>query len=391
MGALLDETFNLITGGKDKDQTRAQKNAVGQFKNLETPEIDDMKVQLEELVSQGELTPEQAEAFLQEQSEMTNINLDPATRNAQLDALNRLQQIGTEGGLTDIDKAQLNQLTTELSTQEKGQRDALIQGAQQRGMGGSGLSLASQLLNQQGSAQRGSQQGMDIAAQAQQRALDAIMNTGQLSGQIRGQDYQQEADRARSQDIINQFNTQNRQNVLNQNTDRINQAQGQNLAQRQSIADANTATRNQQQQYNKNLYQQDFENRYKKAGGTAQAYQNQADTLGQQGKDRREVVGGLIETGAKAFSDKSVKENISEFSPSKFLDELTAYKYTYKEPKKMGEGEQVGVMAQDLERSAPQAVEEKDGVKMVDYNKLGGPILASLADINDRLKKIEGQ
>lgn len=49
-------------------------------------------------------------------------------------------------------------------------------------------------------------------------------------------------------------------------------------------------------------------------------------------------------------------------------------------------------MAQDIEKGAPQAVkEDADGTKMVDYNKLGGPILASLADMNDRLKKVEGK
>lgn len=301
MGSLLDPVFDVISGGKDKAATRAQADAVRQLQGLQTPAIADMRVQLEELVLQGQLTPQQAEAILQEQSGMENIATDPQLKNAQLQALSQLQEIGSSGGLTAMDRAQLSELTGNLANQERGQRESIMQSAQQRGMGGSGLALAQQMQNQQGSAQRASQQGLDIAALAQQRALESIMQSGQLGGQIRGQDFNEQAQKAQAQDMINQFNAQARQNTQNQNVDRMNQAQQYNLGQRQSVADANVATRNQQQQYNKNLYQQDFENRYKKAGGTANALQSQAQTLGQQGADRRALVGGVTETifGAK--------------------------------------------------------------------------------------------
>lgn len=94
---------------------------------------------------------------------------------------------------------------------------------------------------------------------------------------------------------------------------------------------------------------------------------------------------------ALAASDERVKENVSEFDVEAFLDSLTGYEYDYKDPQKHGEGKQVGVMAQDVEKEAPNlVVENKDGVKMIDYNKAGGPLFASLAEINKRLKKIEG-
>ena len=56
----------------------------------------------------------------------------------------------------------------------------------------------------------------------------------------------------------------------------------------------------------------------------------------------------------------------------------------------MGEGKQVGVMAQDIEKEVPQMVQDTPEGKVVDYNKAGGPILASMASLHDRLKKLEG-
>lgn len=91
-----------------------------------------------------------------------------------------------------------------------------------------------------------------------------------------------------------------------------------------------------------------------------------------------------------AFSDMGLKEDVDEAHKG-FLDKLTAYNYDYKEPEKFGEGRQLGVMAQDLEKSpiGKQAVVETDDGKMVDYGKLGGAMLASQVMLNDRLTDLE--
>lgn len=92
-----------------------------------------------------------------------------------------------------------------------------------------------------------------------------------------------------------------------------------------------------------------------------------------------------------AMSDARVKTNIEECDPSQFLDALTAFSYDYKNPAH-GEGKQIGIMAQDLEKVAPQAViEMPDGMKMVDFNKLGGPIMATLAALHKRVKELESK
>jgi hypothetical protein len=77
--------------------------------------------------------------------------------------------------------------------------------------------------------------------------------------------------KASAADVINQFNTQNRQNV-----------NAQNLASRQSIANQQAANRNQQEMYNKGLIQQDFQNRMAKATGVTGQQTNLANVYGQQ-------------------------------------------------------------------------------------------------------------
>lgn len=158
-------------------------------------------------------------------SEYSNISEDPRLRQAQLDALSYLQNVGTSGGLTAEDKAQMAQINQETAQQEKAQRDAIMQNMASRGMSGSGAELAQQLAAQQGGANTRSMSGVQTVANAQKRALDAIQNSASLGSQIRGQDYQVSSDKARAQDAINQFNTQTKNSATAQNANTNNQYQ----------------------------------------------------------------------------------------------------------------------------------------------------------------------
>lgn len=104
------------------------------------------------------------------------------------------------------------------------------------------------------------------------------------------------------------------------------------------------------------------------------------------------TLGGLVNGGASAammLSDERLKTNVSPADPEKFMDSIKGYEYDYKDPAN-GPGKQMGVMAQDVEKTAPQLVEETGEGKAIDYNKAGGPIFAALANLNERLKKYEG-
>lgn len=380
--------FQAIFGGGQE----SGEAAVAQMEGLQAPDIEQMKLDLEQMVQQGVITPEEAKAELQANSGMADIYVDPRFKQSQLDSLSALQEIGREG-MSAVDKAKMQELLSQTVQQEQGQRQSILQNAQQRGVAGSGLEMLSQMQNQQGAASRASAGGYQQAAAAQQARLQGLQAAGELGGQMQTSDFNQQAAAKEAQDRINAFNAQQKQTIGLQNVQTRNAAQQANLAEKQRLADSNTATRNQQQQYNKQLLQQDFENKYKKAGGVASAWQNLAGIEQQAADQNMKLTGTLAEAGAKAMaaSDERCKKDIKPFDSSAFLDELTGYKYKYKRPEVDGKGKQVGVMAQDLEKTdaAGAVVEDESGKKQIDYGKLGGAILASLADMNERLKKIE--
>lgn len=363
------------------------------FEGVELPNTDEMRLQLQELVQQGVLSPEQAEAQLTGRSEMDSITLDPKLKTAQMDALMGLQDISSSGGMTDMDRANLNRIQNEENTAARGKREAILQNAQARGIGGSGLELMSQMQNQQDSATRASQRDMDVAGKAQERALQALIQGGQMAGNIQGQDFNQQAQQAQSNDAISKFNAQNKQQTNMFNVGARNDAQAQNLASKQRVSDQNTNLQNQQQQYNKQLLQQRYENELKKKSGQAGIAQANSAAAGANSQAQADANNKMIGIGmsAAAMSDERCKEEIEDFDPSDFLDSLTGHKFKYKD-KKYGEGQHVGVMAQDLEKTeaGSKLVLETPEGKMVDYSKSGPTVMASLASLNDRLRKIEG-
>jgi len=395
--------MGAIFNSGDEGASDSNAAAVKALQGLQTPDVEAMRVSLQRQVQQGLISPEDAEAVIVQQTEMANVSTDPRLRQAQMAALGGLQETVDTQGMSAADRYAMQQIQDQSAQQERGQRASILQNAQQRGVAGSGLELASQMQNQQESASRAANQGFAVAAQAQQAKLQALNQLGTLGGNIQGQDFSQQAQIAAAKDAISKFNATNQQNQMNLNVGARNEAQLANLQNKQNIANANVDIANTQESVNKGLTQQDFENQYKKAGGVATAFQNQAEMQNKQAIEKRKSTDQLIGTGvsaaamftpagagAKAFSDKNVKTNIEPFDAASFLDNITGYKYNYKKPE-MGKGEQVGVMAQDIEKGAPQAVSNTPEGKVVDYNKLGGPILAALASVNERLNKVEGK
>lgn len=101
----------------------------------------------------------------------------------------------------------------------------------------------------------------------------------------------------------------------------------------------------------------------------------------------------------KRFSDEDLKENIdySDKDVQAFMDRLKPASYDYKDEVKdsplASKDRQIGIMAQDLEKSklGKEAVKNTEMGKIVDYKDLEPKVLASLAALNKRLKKLEGK
>lgn len=361
------------------------------YNGLTPPELQE--IQLEKLVQQGVYTPEEARAALMGDTAMSGISLDPRTQQAQMDALQSLQDISKGGGLTDMDRAKLAEIQSQEDTAARGQREAILQSMAQRGMGGSGIELLANLKNQQDSATRRSARDTDVAGMAQQRALEAIQQAGQLGGQMQNADFARQSQIAQAKDEINKFNTQNTNTFNLANVGARNEAQKGYLAEKQRIADANTSFANQAQQYNKGLAQQNFNNQATIAAGKSGAAQSQANAAAQEAAGNKQLFGSVIGAGATAMSDKKAKKDIGSFSASEFLDSLTPTKFRYKDAEKDGYGQHAGIIAQDLEKTpaGDAMVEDTPDGKRVDFGKGFNTLLASVTDIHERLKALEGR
>ena len=226
------------------------------------------------------------ETYLQNENAYDNISVDPSVLSAQNRALDELINLSESKGLDAIDKQALQEIVDTENRNLKGQQDAIMQDAMQRGIYGSGLEMAQRLQAAQSSANRMNNQDMDVMAQAQQRALEALSNYGNLASNIRNQDYNEQAQRAAAQNAINQYNVSNMSETNKGNVDSRNQT-----------SRANTDIYNKQQDSNvqsaKDIYGNDERQVALKTG---QYNTNMANT-----KDREDSLNKLLGTGATAI------------------------------------------------------------------------------------------
>jgi len=149
--------------------------------------------------------------------------------------LQQLMEMGTQGGYTAADRAQLQQAGIDANVQARGARDALAQQARMQGTGGSGMDMANRMAANQGAADMASRRGMDIASQGQMRALNALQAGGQQAGQMQ----QQGLNIAQGRLGIEQFNRdlQGQQQQLAQSTQAQNATAQNELAMRKAEAE----------------------------------------------------------------------------------------------------------------------------------------------------------
>lgn len=299
MGGLVSDIMGFLDGGAGGKAQDVQQQMLNEARGIPLPILKEYYPELYKQVVT--LNPEMETAVKLGPSEMQGIAMDPALRQAQMSALSKLQGIGEAGGRDAQFLSDAARVENDVNTNLQGQQGAIQQNMAARGMSGGGSELVARNMAAQQAANRHGQSALDLNAQAQQRALQSIMQAGQLGGQIQGQDFNQAAQKAQAADAINRFNAQNQQGVMSANVGAKNQAQQYNATNAQNVSNQNVGLGNQAQQYNANLAQQQFDNEMKKRGvvggaqqGLANSYQNEADR-------NRQFVGGLIGAGAQAY------------------------------------------------------------------------------------------
>lgn len=278
----------LIGNAKaSKDREAAEKQIQQSVLDLEAigvPSAQARQIALEQYQNLGGVSPELQDAVKLGDTNLGGISLDPKFKEAQLQALSSMQDIGNSGGLRLQDKADIEKVLAELNQNDRGKREAKIAEMKSRGQFGSGLELAAELDSNQASSQRAHEFGLGVAAEAQKRALDAIAASGTLGGNLRTQDYNEQSKLAEARDLIAKWNAENSQAVKNWNVGTRNTAQQYNLEKAQNLANANVDTRNKQEIANKDAINKSFQDQLDLAKtkasartGVAQNYNNNAD------------------------------------------------------------------------------------------------------------------
>lgn len=294
--------LDFLVGDGEQQAQNISREMVQDAKNLPLPVLKEYYPELYKQVV--ELNPELDTAVNLGPSAMQGISTDPALKQAQMSALSKLMETGELGGRDAQFIADQNRIQNDVNTNLQGQTGAITQNLATRGMSGGMSEMVAKQLAAQGGANRQAQMEMDAKAQAQQRALSALMQSGQLGGQMQAQDFSQKAQQANAQDQIAKFNAANQQNVQSSNVAAKNQAQQYNASNQQNVANQNTQGSNAAKQYNLNLTQQQYDNEMKKRGLLTNAQSNLANQYQQEAAGNRQIVGGLIGAGAQAFGSK---------------------------------------------------------------------------------------
>lgn len=289
---------SIMQNNAAKGAQHLARDASNRFYDINDPDYEAMKLQLEDLKNQGMITPEQEQLLLQDPSAMQQIHDDPRLRQTELDSLSKLAGISSEGGMDAQARLGLAQAQMAGQQQARGARDANLQNAAQRGVAGSGLEFVSNQMADQNAANQSQMVGLQNAAAANQRDLSALGMLGSQANTMSQNDFSNQARIAQAKDAINNFNTMSAQGVQQRNIAAQNNAQAANLANQQQIANQNAMIHNSQQQYNKSLEQQKFQNEMDRARGAAGLAPLQASATQASGQAMGNLFGGIGQTVA---------------------------------------------------------------------------------------------
>jgi hypothetical protein len=175
---------------------------------------------------------------------------------AQSDVLDKWMAEVNAKGETPEDRAAYLRMQQEADSISSAASSAVQRGMNARGLSGSGMEFALQQQGNQSAINRANASGIEAAADARGRYMDALRQAGALGGQMRGQ----ELTAMGAQDEINKFN-----------------------ARAQSEAD----------RYNASIAQQEFDNEMAKNAAESNAKNGVANDYDRAGANTRGTAGGV--------------------------------------------------------------------------------------------------
>ena len=260
-GALVQVAVGLIgelLAADKKDEAQALLTQMRvQFQGIPLPDLKDIEA--------VQLGP----------SAMEGVKTDPTLEASQYDALNQLKDIISGNGLSAIDAAQINTDANQVARRQRAGMAGIESDMAARGQAGSGMDYGIRAGMASDANQRLSEAGQNVQAQGLQRRLQAIGQTGEMAGKMRGQAWDERSAKAQAAD---------------------------------TVARLNAAARSQAQYHNANLPQQRFANQMQKTGAMANPTNALAANYNNNANDTRNAF-GYYGAAAGKFVDSATEDD----------------------------------------------------------------------------------
>lgn len=201
-------------------------------------------------------------------SALESIRTDPTVEGAQYETLGQLGELASTGAGAQ-DKAALIAMANMTARRNRATQAGIETDMAARGLQGSGLEYGLRQAAGQDANQRVSEAGTQIAGDAAQRRMNAILARGDFSGRMRGQQYDEKSRAAAARD---------------------------------AIMKANAGMRMSAKQYNAQLPQQRFANSMQKTGAMANPTYALAANYNNNATDTRNAMTGYGAAAGKWFN-----------------------------------------------------------------------------------------
>jgi hypothetical protein len=293
---------DFLTGGSNGDATEALNRAAAAYGDIPVPDVTQLTLpQLQQYVQAGIITPAQAAAVLQQTNAYNNISTAAAPKQAEMDALSKLQELADSGGMDQIEKSKLADTESQLNQTLQGQRLSILDQMSQRGIPQSLMGPGAELAFAGQDAEQAHKDALQANADAETRALQALEGSASIGGSLENQNYSEAAQKAAAQNAIDQWNAANQTTVNLNNANLRQQANLMNNQEAQNVSNANVQNANARTEYNAKLPQTVYQDKLQKAAGLSGQYDKQAQNYQHIGEQNAAVAGGILSLGSNVL------------------------------------------------------------------------------------------
>lgn len=298
VAAGLSTATNIASGVIARSASEGDRNAAmsaaekaqRMIAELNLPPDQARAVLLQEFKSAGVLTPE-LENEIHSQFEQIGKE-DPQLREAQIDALTKYKELSA-GGMRPEDRLALSEAKEVAARENVAARGDITREMAQRGQGGAGAELAMKLQAQQAGANELARSSERTAAQASQRALEALGKSENLAGRMRSDEMAMLEKQQALKNEQNRFDVGYQRQREQRRAANVQDVAEKNLAQRQSLMDRNVALQNQELLRQREGEQTDFTNKMKLAQLKSGAEQDRAKMFQERARDTEQSIKGI--------------------------------------------------------------------------------------------------